>query len=220
MKYYCELKKRKIQIFVISLNLISFIILSLYSENSNQHYFEYTDLPKSCTNIYIILLLLIVLLHSIFPKFMCNLIAHNLAIITDSKGKIIIIISIGIQFVSSNNYPHILYAAINFISSLVLIACEFIINCKIQIPMNQNVQEKNNSNKQMAADENDISNNNNNNINKHLIMSNNNNNNSNTDDHQRNGSNFPFFGNSQKKDNDCFENIKNANLKAENSNNV
>ena len=217
MKYYCELKKRKIQIFTISLNLLSFIILSLYLENKNLNYCEYTALPKSCSNIYIIMILLLLLLHSIFPSLICKLITENLAIITNNKGKIIILLSIGIQFVTSNNYPHILYATINFVSSFILILCEFMFNCNIGNKMNQNGHVNKNNDKQMPNQENDISNNNNN-IHINLIM--NKNDSSSNDEHQKNGSNFPFFENDQKKDNNYFENIKQANLKAQNSNNI
>jgi hypothetical protein len=161
------------------------------------------------------MILLLLLLHSIFPALICKLITENLAIITNNKGKIIIILSIGILYVTSNNYPHILFAAINFVSSFILILCEFMFNCNFGNKMNGNANK--NNDKQMPTHENDISNNNNN-IHINLIM--NKNDSSLNGEHQKNGSNLPFFENEQKKDNNYFENIKQANLKAQNSNNV
>ena len=214
IKFYCESVKRKIQIVIISLNLISFIIISFYINDKNTNYLEYTDLPKFCTNAYIIILLLLVLIHSIYPNFICKIISENLNILTSSKGKIIIILSIGIQFWTSNNNPHVIFGIINFISSFILILCEFIFDCKIlnQITQSVNIQI---NNEQTVTNENDISKNNN--IHRHLVM---NKNIPNNQSHEKNGSNVPFFENYQSKDNNYFENIKKANLKAENSNHI
>ena len=214
IKFYCESVKRKIQIVIISLNLISFIIISFYINDKNTNYLEYTDLPKFCTNTYIIILLLLVLIHSIYPNFICKIISENLNILTSSKGKIIIILSIGIQFWTSNNNLHVIFAIINFISSFILILCEFIFDCKIlnQITQSVNIQI---NNEQTITNENDISKNNN--IHRHLVM---NKNIPNNQSHEKNGSNVPFFENYQSKDNNYFENIKKANLKAENSNRI
>ena len=71
------------------------------------------------------------LIHSINPKFICNILSDNLSFITTDIGKIIITLSLGILFWSSNNKAHVVFEVINFVSSFALFLCEFIFQCKI-----------------------------------------------------------------------------------------
>ena len=123
--------KRKIQILVITTNLVSFIVITIITNNQKENYIEYTSLPKFCSNIYIIISFIIMLIHSINPKFICNILSDNLSFITTDIGKIIITLSLGILFWSSNNKAHVVFEVINFVSSFALFLCEFIFQCKI-----------------------------------------------------------------------------------------
>ena len=123
--------KRKIQILVFSMNLITFIIITSYTINNNENNIEYTNLSKIFSNIYIILTLLILLIHSISSKLICKFISEDFSFLTNDIGKIIINLSIGVLFWSSNNTPHVIFGIINFISSIALFISEFIFQFKI-----------------------------------------------------------------------------------------
>ena len=123
--------KKKIQILVISLNLVTFIIITTLTNDKKENYIEYTNLSKMISNFYIILILLIILIHSIYPKYICLLISINLSILTNDIGKLIINLLIGILYWSSNNTAHLVFTIINFVSSFALFLCEFIFQCRI-----------------------------------------------------------------------------------------
>ena len=201
----CEPIKRKIQIILISINLIFFIIISIYV-NNNKDYIEYTHLPKFFSNFYVTIILIIMLIHSISSNLICIFISENLSILTNSKGKIIILLLIGILFWTSNNNFHVLFGVVNFISVFILVLCEFIFDCKIVKKINI---DSDNNNEIRETNLNDNSNTNN--INNHLMM-----NQQISQKQRRNESNVPFFENIQNNDN-YFDNIKQVNIKAQNS---
>lgn len=201
----CEPIKRKIQIILISINLIFFIIISIYV-NNNKDYIEYTHLPKFFPNFYVTIILIIMLIHSISSNLICIFISENLSILTNSKGKIIILLLIGILFWTSNNNFHVLFGVVNFISVFILVLCEFIFDCKIVKKINI---DSDNNNEIRETNLNDNSNTNN--INNHLMM-----NQQISQKQRRNESNVPFFENIQNNDN-YFDNIKQVNIKAQNS---
>ena len=140
--------KKKIQILVISLNFITFAIITAITNDKKENYIEYTNLSKLFSNFYIILILLIILIHSISPKFICSLISDNLSILTNDIGKLIINLLIGILYWSSNNTTHLVFAIINFVSSFGLFLCQFIFQCRIlnnkHIDFGSNEDKKNN----------------------------------------------------------------------------
>ena len=123
--------KRKIQILVLSLNFISFIVIILLTNNKKDNYIEYTTLPKSILNFYILLIFIISLIHSIYPKLLCSFLSKNLSIITKDSGKLIINLAIGILYYSCDNSPQLVFSIINFVSSFGLFLCEFIFQCRI-----------------------------------------------------------------------------------------
>ena len=200
MNSYFEKIKRRIQIVIISLNLISFIIITILINNKKRNYNEYTNLSRFFSNLYIIIILLILLVDSITPKCIPNIFSENISILTKSKGKISIIISIGCLFWTSNNFPHVLFGVINFISVFILILCEFIFDCKI-------LKKKDKVN--LVNNEQRINNGKNNNLGI-------NNQNTKAIKGQNNASNVAFFEKGHNNDN-YFENIKQVNLKAQNS---
>ena len=164
--------KRKIQILVFSLNLITFIIITSCTINSNENYIEYTNLSKIFSNIYIILTLLVLLIHSISSKLICKFISEDFSFLTNDIGKIISNLSIGILFWSSNNTPHVIFGIINFISSIALSISEFIFQFNI-VKFIHFDTESNEENKNEEA--NDVSNgnheSNNNDNNKNIEIS-------------------------------------------------
>ena len=113
------------------MNLVSFIVITTITNVEKENYIEFTNLPKKLSNFYIILILLIILIHSISPKYICSLISDNLSILTKDIGKLIINLLIGILYWSSNNTTHLVFAIINFVSSFALFLSEFIFQCRI-----------------------------------------------------------------------------------------
>ena len=123
--------KKYIQIIVLLLNLISFIIINIIHSRKKSYYSEYTTLPKISSNIFIIILLLIMLSHTIYPKMMCAFLADNFNLLMNDRGKIIVNISIGILYWSCDDTPILVFTCINFVSSFALFLCEFIFQCNI-----------------------------------------------------------------------------------------
>ena len=203
---YCHNVKRKIQFVIILINLICFLIISFYINKKDLNYNEYTNLPKLLSNCYILITLLIMLIHSIYPKIAFFVIKDNFSILTNDKGKVIIILFIGILFWTSNNRIHTLFCIVNFISFFILLLCEYICDCKFVIKLEGNFNN-NDGNEKKNTEENNISKSNNFNnaliMNQHIIQK-----------QKKNESNVPFFENIQE---NYFENIKQVNLKAENS---
>ena len=122
--------KRKIQILVITLNLVSFIIItSIISKKKD--YIEYTSLSKICSNLYIFLFYILILIQSIYPKIFYKFFLENISFITTDIGKLCINFGISILYWSSNNAAHIVFGVITFVSSFGLFLCEFIFQCRI-----------------------------------------------------------------------------------------
>ena len=205
----CEPLKRKIQIFFILVNIISFLIMTIYINKNKEKYNEYTNLSKFISNFYILMIFLIMLFDSISPNIVCKIFSENINIFINSKGKIMIILLIGIMYWTSNNFPHLLFGIVNFISFFVLILSEFIFDCKILKNVNQGkIINKEESN----TNEHNISNNNN--MFKNYISSKHN---SKLNKDVKNASNVPFFEKVQANDN-YFDQIRKTNLKSENNN--
>ena len=145
-----SLIKRRIQIVVISLDLVIFVVITSIINKNNDDYNEYTSLSKYCSNCYIFLIFLILLLHSIYPKLICKFLSDNLGILVCDKGKIIIILSIGVLYLNNNNTPQFFFSIFNFLSSFVLILCELFYLCKktktnnIGSDIKNNTEDKNN----------------------------------------------------------------------------
>ena len=123
--------KRKIHFVIILLNLICFLMIPFRVNTKDVNYVEYTSLSKSVSNCYIIIILLIMLIHSIFPKIMFFGIRENLSILISDRGKLILIISIGALFWATNNKIQTFFTVINFLSFFAMLLCEFIFDCKI-----------------------------------------------------------------------------------------
>ena len=206
MKKDCESLKRKIYIFFILLNFICFITMIIYINKQKEKYNEYTNLSKIISNIYILIIFLIMLIDSISPNLVCKLFSENIKVFLYNKGKIMIMLLIGMLYWTSNNRPHVLFGVINFISFFVLVLCEFILDCKI---LKNEAQDKMVNNEVLNTNDISISNNN---MLKNFLT---NKNNSKVKKDEKNGSNVPFFEKLQGNDN-YFDNIKKVNLKSQN----
>ena len=138
--------KNKIPILLITLNFFTFIIITSILNKKSDDYNEYSTLSKYCSNCYIFIILLISLIHSIYPKLICKLISNNLGILVYDKGKIIINLSLGILYLNSKNTPQLIFSITNFISSFGLFLCNFF-HCtnlnKIGLNEEDNNEDKN-----------------------------------------------------------------------------
>ena len=123
--------KKYIQIVIFLLNLITFIITNIIYSKNKSYYSEYTTLPKLSTNIFITILLLIILIHTINPEMICSFLTDNFNFLMNDRGKIVVNISIGIMYWSCDDIPLLVFTIINFVSSFALFLSEFVFQCKI-----------------------------------------------------------------------------------------
>ena len=137
--------KRYIQIVFFLLNFVSFIVVSIIYNKNKTSYTEYTALPKMSSNILIIIIYLILISHSIYPKIICSFLSDNFHFLMTDRGKIIANISIGIMYWSCDDIPLLVFEIINFVSSFGLFLTEFIFECNILYNgiENEHEEEKN-----------------------------------------------------------------------------
>ena len=137
--------KRYIQIVFFLLNFVSFIVVSIIYNKNKTSYTEYTALPKMSSNILIIIIYLILIIHSIYPKIICSFLSDNFHFLMTDRGKIISNISIGIMYWSCDDIPLLVFEIINFFSSFGLFLAEFIFECNILYNgiENEHEEEKN-----------------------------------------------------------------------------
>ena len=123
--------KRYIQISFFLINFISFIVITIIYHARKSIYAEYTSLPKISSNIFITIIFLIIICHTIYPKMICSFISDNLHFLMTDRGKLIANLLIGILFWSCDDIPILVFECINFVSSFGLFLCEFIFQCNI-----------------------------------------------------------------------------------------
>ena len=141
MKYNFPLILRIISILSTGTIFFSFIITNLCTNVKSPNFIEYTSLSKFFTNFYIFVILLLCLLHSIYPQIICQILISGFGIISTTKGKIIIICIIDVMYFSTENLPKKLFGMITFVSNLALLLGNLIFNCEI---LNQKAEEENN----------------------------------------------------------------------------
>ena len=141
MKYNFPLILRIISILSIGTIFFSFIITNLCTNVKSPNFIEYTSLSKFFINFYIFVILLLCLLHSIYPQIICQILISGFGIISTTKGKIIIICIIDVMYFSTENLPKKLFGMITFVSNLALLLGNLIFNCEI---LNQKAEEENN----------------------------------------------------------------------------
>ena len=141
MKYNFPLILRIISILSTGTIFFSFIITNLCTNVKSPNFIEYTSLSKFFINFYIFVILLLCLLHSIYPQIICQILISGFGIISTTKGKIIIICIIDVMYFSTENLPQKLFGMITFVSNLALLLGNLIFNCEI---LNQKAEEENN----------------------------------------------------------------------------
>ena len=141
MKYNFPLILRIISILSTGTIFFSFIITNLCTNVKSPNFIEYTSLSKFFINFYIFVILLLCLLHSIYPQIICQILISGFGIISTTKGKIIIICIIDVMYFSTENLPKKLFGMITFVSNLALLLGNLIFNCEI---LNQKAEEENN----------------------------------------------------------------------------
>ena len=118
-------------LIVFLLNPITFIIINIIYNKNKNYYSEYTSLPKLSSNIFIMIILIINLSHTLCPKLICSFLTDNLHFLMTDRGKMISNISIGIMYWSCDDIPLLVFSIINFVSSFGLFLAEFVFHCNI-----------------------------------------------------------------------------------------
>ena len=157
MKINYDLILRIISILSIGTIFVSFIVTQLITNTKSPNYIEYTDLSKFFLNLYIFLILLLCLIHSIYPSLNIPLITEGLSIFTSVKGKIILTLAIDIMYYSTENLPKKLFGMISFVAIFGLILGVLAFNCEI---LKQQPLEENNNSNNNAYNNNNVGNNN------------------------------------------------------------
>ena len=134
-----DLILRIISILSLGTSFFSFIITTLLTNTKSPNFIEYTDLSRFFLNLYIFLILLLCLVHSVYPSILCTIITESLSIITTIKGKIILSLAIDVMFYSTESLPQKLFGMITFVCVLALFLGDLVLNCKIlnQQPMKE-----------------------------------------------------------------------------------
>ena len=146
MKIDFDLILRIISILSLGTSFFSFIVTTLVTNTKSPNFIEYTDLSKFFLNLYVFLILLICLIHSIYPKIVFTFITEGFGIITSIKGKIILSLAIDIMYYSTDNLPQKLFGMISFVSVLALFLGDLVLNCEI---LKQPSEESNNETKEV-----------------------------------------------------------------------
>ena len=90
MKINYELILRIVSILSIGTCFVTFLVTTLITNTKSPNYIEYTSISKFFLNLYIFLILLLCLIHSINPSLKLPMITEGFGIITTIKGKIIL----------------------------------------------------------------------------------------------------------------------------------
>ena len=140
MKINYELILRIISILSMGTCFVTFIVTQLITNTKSPNYIEYTDLSKFFLNLYIFLILLLCLVHSVYPSFNFPFVTEGLGIITTIKGKIILPLAIDIMYYSTENLPKKLFGMISFVAIFALFLGNIVFNCEIlkQKPLEEN----------------------------------------------------------------------------------
>ena len=160
MKINYDLILRIVSILSMGTCFCTFIITTLVTNTKSPNYIEYTSISKFFLNLYIFLILLLCLIHSIYPSLKFSMITEGLSIITTIKGKIILSLAIDIMYYSTESLPQKLFGMISFVSILALILGDLVLNC--QILKQQPLEENNTNNNNMNESSNSFNINNNN----------------------------------------------------------
>ncbi len=144
--------KKYIQIVVFLLNIITFLIINIIYSKNKSRYAEYTELPKISTNIFIMIVLILILSHTFCPKMVCEFLSDNFHFLMTDRGKLIANLLIGILYWSCDDIPILVFEIINFVSSFGLFLCEFIFQCNILYNGVENSLEEDKASNEFSSD--------------------------------------------------------------------
>ena len=142
LKMKCTFGLIKLIYFILSglTNLITFIVVILCTNSNSNNFIEYTTLSKFFINLYTLVILILLLIHTIYPKIFYNFIAKNMNIMSSNKSKIAVYLILSSMYWSTDNIPYFLYAAISFVSTFGMMIFEIIFDCAI-INGQENISE-------------------------------------------------------------------------------
>ena len=142
MKVNYERTKSFFYKIILSFDLISIFTIILSTEIKTNNHKEYTGVSHFFLNLYIIIIFILLLGHSLYPRFKPTIINTYFKFILINKGKIIIIFLISFIYRYSKSIPHYILGILLFISSLLLFIFEFIFYFEpvIQILNNKGIE--------------------------------------------------------------------------------
>ena len=130
MKIDLELIRKSISIFSTGAILLAFLISILSTKPKSPNYTEYTDLSKFFLNIYTLFLLVLIFVHTIYPKIICSIFIKNFGIISSEKGKIMLLSFIFIMYFGTGSIPQKIFGMVAFFATFSLFLSNLFLNCK------------------------------------------------------------------------------------------
>ena len=113
---------------IISFDFFIVLIIIFSIEFSKTKAKEYTNASHFFLNIYIIIIFLVLLWNTFFPRYKTIIITKYFKFITSKQGKTIIIFLISMIFRFSESLPHFILGLLLFFSSLILFILEILVN--------------------------------------------------------------------------------------------
>ena len=130
MKINLESIRKIIAILSTGIILLTFLISILSTKSKSPNYIEYTDLSKFFLNIYTLFLLVLIFVHTIYPKIICSIFIKNLGIISSEKGKIMLLSFIFIMYFGTGSIPQKIFGMVAFFATFSLFLSNLFLNCK------------------------------------------------------------------------------------------
>ena len=118
--------KKFLQIGLFAIDLVIFILVIFNTNSKSKNYKEYTGSSKFFLDIYIIVIYLVLILVTVYPKLLYYRIKKYILIIFTDKGKVIISFLISLIYWFARNKPQFVLGIILTISSILLLIYEFI----------------------------------------------------------------------------------------------
>ena len=118
--------KKFLQIGLFAIDLVIFILVIFSTNSKSKNYKEYTGSSKFFLDIYIIVIYLVLILVTVYPKLLYYRIKKYILIIFTDKGKVIISFLISLIYWFARNKPQFVLGIILTISSILLLIYEFI----------------------------------------------------------------------------------------------
>lgn len=118
--------KKFLQIGIFSINLLIFLLVIFSTNSSSKNYKEYTGTAVFFLDIYIIIIYGVIIFITIYPTFLYPKLKHYILFIFTDKGKAITSFLISLIYWFARNKPQFFLGILITITSLILIAYEFI----------------------------------------------------------------------------------------------